>query len=601
MDICRTDDVTQSKGESMRRQREDRGARGAVVRWPAIVLVGLLALPAASEDRAALDDAQVSVARLIERLIDEGVISRAEAEALVESARETALAEGQPGSPAQVVAEQAASGGSAVEDAAAPAAGAEPEGEAEGSETAQAGAATAQDVRVTYVPQFVRDELKRQVKDELRDEVASAVTQRARREGWGVPAGLPDWVRKLRVSGDVRVRGQGNLFENGNAQFVYRDIVAINAAGGPAAAGVDAFLNTQQDRYQALARLRLGVEADLGAGVRAGVRIATGNARNPVTRNMPLGNEGRTLAVLVDRLYVGWSSSGALDVDTRAGRMANPWMGSELLWDADLSFEGLSASTRMRLPWTDAVRGFATVGAFPLREVELTSKDTWLYGGQLGAHWAFGEGSYLATSAGYYRYDNVRGIRNLPTSNLRDYSAPGFVQKGNTLFDIRNDTDSNTALFALASEFELVDVNVVLNLAEGFAVAETPLTVQLLGHYVRNLGFDPGEVSARVGSRVKTRNDGYLIGLSVGWPEIDEFGDWRATGSWRHLERDAVLDAYADSDFHGGGTDAEGWTLGFEYGLTRAASLQFRYMSADEIDGPPLAIDVVQLDLNARF
>jgi hypothetical protein len=62
-----------------------------------------------------------------------------------------------------------------------------------------------------------------------------------------------------------------------------------------------------------------------------------------------------------------------------------------------------------------------------------------------------------------------------------------------------------------------------------------------------------------------------------------------------------VLDAYADSDFHGGGTDAEGWTLGFEYGLTRAASLQFRYMSADEIDGPPLAIDVVQLDLNARF
>jgi hypothetical protein len=85
MDICRTDDVTQSKGESMRRQREDRGARGAVVRWPAIVLVGLLALPAAAEDRAALDDAQVSVARLIERLIDEGVISRAEAEALVES------------------------------------------------------------------------------------------------------------------------------------------------------------------------------------------------------------------------------------------------------------------------------------------------------------------------------------------------------------------------------------------------------------------------------------------------------------------------------------------------------------------------------------
>lgn len=569
-----------------------------------LIVAGLLALPAAAtEDRAELDAAQVSVARLIERLISEGVISEAEAEALVESARARAGGvQAADAVQADAARSDDAQASMAAPDeqaatSAAPDAGPPTEGEAANASSAAAPG----ELRVTYVPQFIRDELKQQVKDELRDEVAQSVTRQAQREGWGVPAGLPAWVRKLRMTGDVRLRGQGNLFDHGNARFVYRNIVAINDAGGPTAAGVDAFLNTQQDRYVTQARFRLGMEADIGAGIRAGVRVATGNAASPVTRNMTLGNEGRTLGVLVDRVYLGWASSGAVDVDTRAGRMGNPWMGTDLLWDPDLSFEGVSASTRVPLPWSDAVRGFATVGVFPLREVELSSKDTWLYGGQVGAHWAFGEGNYLAGSAGYYRFDNVRGVRNAPSSRLRDYTAPRFVQKGNTLFDIRNDADSNTALFALASEFDLVDLNVVLNLADGFAVADTALQLQVMGHYVRNIGFDPGEVSARVGQRVKTRNDGYLVGLSVGLPTLESFGDWRATGTWRHLERDAVLDAFADSDFHGGGTDAEGWTLGVEVGLTPAAWLQLRYMSADEIDGPPLALDVLQLDLNARL
>ena len=62
-----------------------------------------------------------------------------------------------------------------------------------------------------------------------------------------------------------------------------------------------------------------------------------------------------------------------------------------------------------------------------------------------------------------------------------------------------------------------------------------------------------------------------------------------------------MLDAFTDSDFHLGGTNSKGWLLGGSYGLTENAWLTARYMSADEIDGPPLGIDVFQLDLNAKF
>jgi hypothetical protein len=78
-------------------------------------------------------------------------------------------------------------------------------------------------------------------------------------------------------------------------------------------------------------------------------------------------------------------------------------------------------------------------------------------------------------------------------------------------------------------------------------------------------------------------------------------GDWRVASMYKHLERDAVLDAFTDSDFHAGGTDAEGWVLDLQYGIAHHTWMRVRYLTANEIDGPPLGIDVVQLDLNTKF
>jgi len=62
-----------------------------------------------------------------------------------------------------------------------------------------------------------------------------------------------------------------------------------------------------------------------------------------------------------------------------------------------------------------------------------------------------------------------------------------------------------------------------------------------------------------------------------------------------------VLDAFTDPDFNLGGTNAKGYIIGAQYAVARNAWLSARYLSAREVYGPPLLIDVLQLELDAHF
>jgi hypothetical protein len=78
-------------------------------------------------------------------------------------------------------------------------------------------------------------------------------------------------------------------------------------------------------------------------------------------------------------------------------------------------------------------------------------------------------------------------------------------------------------------------------------------------------------------------------------------GDWQLSLAYRHLEADAVLDAFTDGDFHLGGTNNKGYILGAQYGLGKNSWLSARWLSSNEITGLPLAVNVFQLYLNAKF
>ena len=128
------------------------------------------------------------------------------------------------------------------------------------------------------------------------------------------------------------------------------------------------------------------------------------------------------------------------------------------------------------------------------------------------------------------------------------------------------------------------------------------MQIVLEGQYVKNFGFDKERVALVTGIEDPVENtDGYMVGATIGYPDITGLGEWNIGLKYKHLGADAVLDAFTDSDFHLGGTNAKGWILKGEFGLYRNVWLTARWLSSDEIEGPQFGVDTLQVDINAKF
>src|SRR5208282_5773625 len=126
-------------------------------------------------------------------------------------------------------------------------------------------------VRVPYVPQIVKDEISKEVVNEIGPSVQQQVASQLSPDN--VRSALPDWIKRMTWSGDIRLRGEADDFGRDNATFSYLDFNAVNAAGGIVPAGTKAFLNTTEDVDRLRLRLRFGFDADLGDGWTSGMRL----------------------------------------------------------------------------------------------------------------------------------------------------------------------------------------------------------------------------------------------------------------------------------------------------------------------------------------
>jgi hypothetical protein len=286
--------------------------------------------------------------------------------------------------------------------------------------------------------------------------------------------------------------------------------------------------------------------------------------------------------------------------------MENPFFGTDLLWDPDLAFDGAFAKYTPEL--SDTVSAFVTGGAFPIDEIQGSdknkSKSKWMVGGQAGIQWKTTQVS-SKFAVGLYDFQNVEGIAN-PASDpdmFKD-TAPAFRQKGNRTFSLNDGSTngalcSNGGLCGLASKFQQLNVTGQIDLARF-----EPVHIILTGDYVKNIGFDANDFATKTGLALgsfKKENQGYQVKLSVGTAKVMNVNDWEVFGAYKRLEADAVLDAFTDSDFRLGGTDSKGWIIGASYGIDKNAWVSGRWLSADQISGLPLGIDVLMLDLNAKF
>lgn len=475
------------------------------------------------------------------------------------------------------------------------------------------------EVRVAYVPEHIKDEIRRQVKAELRADVVSDVMAQAKTQQWGVPNALPEWTRRIKFYGDMRLRYQNDSFADSNIAGSYFDWQRINDKGGITKAGRDAFLNTIEDRQRFRARLRLGIDAQVTAGLKAGLRLTTGNLRNPVSTNQTFGNSGNRWDVVLDRAFLEYkaqNSDGYNWLKLAGGRIKNPWFSTDLVWDKDLGFEGVAGTVYYNLAGSGSLADisdtsrtlFLTAGAFPLQEDELSTTDKWLFGGQVGLDWQFANQDHLKVGVAYYDYYKIEAQPNIEIPNTCDLnteknnaSIPDRLEKGNSLAEICREGSSTdpgefSGLVGLASDYNILNITAQYDIAR-FA----PYHIILTADYAKNLGYDQADILNRTGETIEEQTDAWQFKVQYGWPRADYPGHWNIFTAYKYIERDAVLDIFTDSDFHLGGTDAKGWIIGANYGLMENVWLTARWMSTDEIDGPPLGIDVLQVDLNAKF
>ena len=434
-------------------------------------------------------------------------------------------------------------------------------------------------IRVPYVPEVV--------KNEIRDEIKQEVLAQAQGERWGDPGALPSWMSRISWEGDIRVRFQNDRFDPNNATPNFLQ----------AWYGQSNITNSQENRNRDRLRARLGAKIKVNDWVTGGIRIATGDSSEPVSTNQTLGNTAEKYSIWLDRAYVNlepryWASLSG-------GRIPNPWFSTDLVWDPDINFEGVAATFKPML--NDEHNMFLTIGAFPIQDIAPSPSNKagskWLYGAQVGGFIRTENESLYKVGLAVYDYKNVEGIPN-PNAYSTAYSAtaPQYHQKGNSVFDINQNVPSSSILYGIASKFREINLTASMDLANF-----DPVHVIVTGDFVKNVGFDQNEILQRTGLNVTPRTTGYQAKLTVGNPKMDFSGNWQASIAYKYLQRDAVLDAFTDSDFHLGGTDAKGYILGGKYALDKNTWLGLRWLSADSIDGPPYAIDVLQMDLNAKF
>ncbi|NDY93736.1 putative porin [Ideonella livida] len=471
-------------------------------------------------------------------------------------------------------------------------------------------------VRVPYLSQTTRQALK----EELRAEVMDA----ARDQGWARPGELPDWARRLRMSGDLRLRAQHDGFDGDNlAPELFR-----SQTDSPAWA--PDLTNTRHDRQRLTLRARLGVEATLAEGWTTGLRLGTGAANaSPTASSQNLGNQMGRATVSLDRGWIRWQAQDELSRHRlEGGRLEVPFERSDLVWPDDLALDGVAWRYERLL--SAPLSAFATAGVFPLEEQVATARDKTLLGLQAGAIWSPSPQWQLRGALALYDFRHMEGVREstlAPTDALAGTTAyqasayPAAVrQKGNTLINLNAPGSTAAPVWGLASRFRPVDLQLALR------SLHLPGREASLGlNVVRNTGFDLADIQRRAATAevagLEKKTLAWQLRAAVGPQQAPQTGDWSAFIAWRHVERDAWIDAYTDTTWHLGGTNYRGVSAGAQTWLAPRVTLGARFTSTRNLDdgvrflaipgdasslsgnlsSAPLRIDVLQADLTVRF
>ena len=155
---------------------------------------------------------------------------------------------------------------------------------------------------------------------ELREDADAGFTA-----AYKAKSGMADWVDAVKFNGDFRGRYDG----------IYKD--------------VDGF----EDRHRWRYRLRYGVTIDMLDNFEVGFRLGSGDVAglsssvtgvDPISQNQSFQNNGAKKGIFIDLAYFSWTPLRGPEwsASTTFGKMENPFVFSDAIFDRDYTPEGLA-------------------------------------------------------------------------------------------------------------------------------------------------------------------------------------------------------------------------------------------------------------------
>ena len=408
--------------------------------------------------------------------------------------------------------------------------------------------------------------------NELREEADKNFTT-----AYAVKSGMPDWVTSFKWGGDLR--GRFEEYASSNPLF------------------------ESQDRWRY--RFRVGATVTMLEDFEVGFRLGSGNldsglstGSDPISSNQTYQNNASKKGVFIDLAYAKWSPlhSHGWTASTTLGKMENPFVFSDMVFDADYTPEGAAANVGYNFNDRHALKLIG--GAFIVdNNARVTSQpfnaeNPFMTGGQLLLDSAWTK--RLATSAGIA----ILGITD--ADQLVNGSVPN-INQGNT----RN-------LVTTAPTYKFSPV--VASASATYSLDEIPFypgpfPIKVAGEYMHNAAA-PSSAD----------NSAYNVGIMFG--KSGKKGTWEIAYTWKWLGANSWYEEVVDSDFgalyqqtqpasgftgpnYGSGTNVKGNIFKVAYSPYDFLTLSFKWFYTWLIvqypDGSNSDMNRFQVDATIKF
>ncbi len=315
-------------------------------------------------------------------------------------------------------------------------------------------------------------------------------------------SGMADYVDAVRLNGDFRGRYDG----------IYKDAIG----------------NVDRNRWRY--RLRFGITVDMFDSLEMGFRLGSGDVAglsstvDPISQNATFENNGAKKGIYIDLAYASWNplKGPTWSSATTIGKMENPFVFSDAVFDRDYTPEGVAQTVGYKL---NSVHAFKAIGsAWALDEINQgagASLDPYFFGGQ--GRWNADWNTKWQSTAGVAMFSIINRDR------LGNTDVPN-INVGNTRQAIPSAANASPTY---AFNTIMADAGVTFNFIDGIPFYNTKFPITLSGDFSHN-------------NSAPDDNQGYSVGVVFG--KSGKRGLWDVTYRYKHVEANVWYEEFLNSD-----------------------------------------------------